>query len=236
MNLSILLGIVGPQQLIIILVVVLLLFGGRKIPELMRGLGGGIKEFKKANPNYRMMNGAFNITAPTDRNHLDAFEYMNQMNKHVPGIFNKLDAWASHSYPQPNFSGNPLTIGRWGIRAYDEELKHLKKLGVTRDFPVFITETGWAHAEGEKYDSRFLPEEITAKYFEFAFENIWLKDDRVRAVMPFTIMYEAPFDHFSWITKDKKPYLQFEKIKALPKTKGEPPALIKGSYRIEKCQ
>ena len=48
MNLSVLLGIVGPQQLIIILVVVLLLFGGRKIPELMRGLGGGIKEFKKA--------------------------------------------------------------------------------------------------------------------------------------------------------------------------------------------
>ena len=48
MNLSILLGIVGPQQLIIIVVVVLLLFGGRKIPELMRGLGGGIKEFKKA--------------------------------------------------------------------------------------------------------------------------------------------------------------------------------------------
>ncbi|NVK03359.1 MAG: twin-arginine translocase TatA/TatE family subunit [Flavobacteriia bacterium] len=33
---------------VLILVVVLLLFGGRKIPELMRGLGGGIKEFKDA--------------------------------------------------------------------------------------------------------------------------------------------------------------------------------------------
>lgn len=40
------LGIVSPQQLIIVLVVVLLLFGGRKIPELMRGLGQGVKEFK----------------------------------------------------------------------------------------------------------------------------------------------------------------------------------------------
>jgi sec-independent protein translocase protein TatA len=48
MSLSILMGWVGPNQLIIILVVVLLLFGGRKIPELMRGLGGGLKEFKKA--------------------------------------------------------------------------------------------------------------------------------------------------------------------------------------------
>lgn len=37
----------GPQ-VIIILVVVLLLFGGRKIPELMKGLGSGIKEFKNA--------------------------------------------------------------------------------------------------------------------------------------------------------------------------------------------
>lgn len=38
----------GPNQVILIVVVVLLLFGGRKIPELMRGLGSGIKEFKKA--------------------------------------------------------------------------------------------------------------------------------------------------------------------------------------------
>ena len=41
-------GAFGPQQVILILVIVLLLFGGRKIPELMRGLGSGIKEFKKA--------------------------------------------------------------------------------------------------------------------------------------------------------------------------------------------
>tara|TARA_B100000686_G_C16806896_1_gene991998 strand:+ start:26384 stop:26593 length:210 start_codon:yes stop_codon:yes gene_type:complete len=41
-------GMIGGQQIIIILVVILLLFGGRKIPELMRGLGSGIKEFKKA--------------------------------------------------------------------------------------------------------------------------------------------------------------------------------------------
>jgi len=38
----------GPFEIIIILVVVVLLFGGRKIPELMKGLGQGMKEFKKA--------------------------------------------------------------------------------------------------------------------------------------------------------------------------------------------
>ncbi|WP_203256639.1 twin-arginine translocase TatA/TatE family subunit [Hyunsoonleella ulvae] len=39
---------IGAPQIILIVVVVLLLFGGRKIPELMRGLGSGIKEFKDA--------------------------------------------------------------------------------------------------------------------------------------------------------------------------------------------
>ena len=45
---TILLGIIGPPQIIIILIVVLLLFGGKKIPELMKGLGKGVKEFKDA--------------------------------------------------------------------------------------------------------------------------------------------------------------------------------------------
>lgn len=38
---------IGPWEIVIILVVVLLLFGGRKIPELMEGLGKGVKSFKK---------------------------------------------------------------------------------------------------------------------------------------------------------------------------------------------
>lgn len=38
----------GPTEWIIIGIVILLLFGGRKIPELMRGLGKGVKEFKSA--------------------------------------------------------------------------------------------------------------------------------------------------------------------------------------------
>ena len=39
---------IGAPQIILIIAVVLLLFGGRKIPELMKGLGSGIKEFKNA--------------------------------------------------------------------------------------------------------------------------------------------------------------------------------------------
>ena len=48
MTLAILLGIIGPWQIALIAVAVLLFFGGKKIPELMKGLGQGMKEFKKA--------------------------------------------------------------------------------------------------------------------------------------------------------------------------------------------
>ena len=41
-------GKIGPLEIILILLVVVLMFGGRKIPELMKGIGQGLKEFKKA--------------------------------------------------------------------------------------------------------------------------------------------------------------------------------------------
>ena len=43
----------GTNEIIIILVIVLLLFGGRKIPELMRGLGKGVREFNDAKSNVK---------------------------------------------------------------------------------------------------------------------------------------------------------------------------------------
>jgi sec-independent protein translocase protein TatA len=50
---STLIGVIGTNEIIIILVIVLLLFGGRKIPELMRGLGRGVREFNDAKTNVK---------------------------------------------------------------------------------------------------------------------------------------------------------------------------------------
>ena len=51
---NILLGMIGPLQIVLIVLAVLLLFGGKKIPELMRGLGKGIREFKDGiNPDEK---------------------------------------------------------------------------------------------------------------------------------------------------------------------------------------
>lgn len=41
------LGVIGPWEIVIIFLVVLLLFGGKKVPELMKGLGKGVKSFRE---------------------------------------------------------------------------------------------------------------------------------------------------------------------------------------------
>jgi sec-independent protein translocase protein TatA len=48
MNINMLLFTLGPTEIILIVAVILLLFGGRKIPELMKGIGQGVRELKKA--------------------------------------------------------------------------------------------------------------------------------------------------------------------------------------------
>jgi len=45
---------IGPWQIVLIVIVILVLFGGKKIPELARGLAEGIKEFKKASKDIKV--------------------------------------------------------------------------------------------------------------------------------------------------------------------------------------
>lgn len=201
--------------------------------EYAQTLNEVIDDFKDVNSAYFILNGAFNISAATDINHLDAFTYMKRMNEELPGIFEKLDGWASHPYPQPNFTGDPGDIGRWSIRAYENELAFLKEsLGVRKYLPVFITETGWAHAEGANYNAGYLPVDIVAEYFKQAFEDVWLKDDRIMAVIPFTVWYAPPYDHFAWVNKDGVAYKHYEVIKELPKITGTPESLEKAQVLL----
>ncbi len=211
---------------------------GRVAPaEYARVLDYTIAEFKAQNDNFFMLNGAFNVSAPSNVSHMDAFDYMYQMNKEVPGIFSKLDGWASHPYPQPNFSGSPYDTGRWSIRAYEDEIAYLKDtLGVTKDLPVFITETGWAHAEGETFNASFLGLVDVSRNLEIAFREVWLKDDRVKAVIPFTIWYEPPFDHFAWVNRDGVPYDHYNVVKELHKIAGTPNKMVSTKVRNLVCE
>jgi hypothetical protein len=183
-----------------------------------------ITVFKKQNKSFYMLNGALNASAPDNLSigYKSPQNFLSEMHKAKPGIFEKLDGWASHSYPQPNFSGSPYSEGLWSIRAYDRELAYLKSIGVKKDFDVFITETGWAHAEGDNYNSSYYTSEQIGDFLEIAFEEVWLQDDRVKAVMPFTIYFKPPFDHFSWVNEDYVPYAQFQILKKIKKTAGTP--------------
>jgi sec-independent protein translocase protein TatA len=63
-----LLGSLGTTEIILILLIVVLMFGGRKIPELMRGLGKGIREFNDAKNNVKREIEDGIKEDPSDRN------------------------------------------------------------------------------------------------------------------------------------------------------------------------
>jgi sec-independent protein translocase protein TatA len=64
----ILLGAFGTQEAILIVIAILILFGGRKIPELMKGLGKGIREFNDAKNNVRKeIEDSGNTNEPTSK-------------------------------------------------------------------------------------------------------------------------------------------------------------------------
>ncbi|MBI2196647.1 hypothetical protein HYU45_03470 [Candidatus Daviesbacteria bacterium] len=200
-----------------------------------------ITALKNKNRDFFVLNGGFDASAPPKApKYEDQVTFMRLMEEAVPGIFEKLDGWTSHSYPNPEFAGSPDASGRGTVRTYVWEMEQLKNLGVNKKLPIFITETGWKHAEGINYDPKLPDADTVSVNLQKAFENAW-NLDRIVAVTPFLLSYqEAPFDHFSFkkITgekqKEKLPdirilgvqypeyYSMYQTIMDLPKVAGEP--------------
>ncbi len=183
-----------------------------------------ITALKLKNRDFFVLNSGFDASAPPKPpQYEDQVIFMKQMEEAVPGIFNKLDGWVSHSYPNPGFVGSPNASGRGTVRTYVWELQLLKQFGVTKNLPVFITETGWKHSEGVIHNS-FLPSpETLSNYFTLAFNNAW-NNSRIVAVTPFLLSYQdTPFDHFSfkkYNLNEFHPHYQI--ISKLPKISGKP--------------
>lgn len=201
-----------------------------------------ITALKNKNSDFFVMNAGFDASAPFKLPiYMDEETFLVQMEKAVPGIFNKLDGWVSHSYPNPGFSGSPTDTGKGTIRTWLWEAQVLRSLGVVKNLPVFITETGWKHAEGIDFDKSLPLAEVTSNYYKTAFETAW-NSERIMAVTPFLLNYqENPFDHFSFkkISGEKQNlkilgisannekdnseyYPHYDLIKSLPKVKGKP--------------
>lgn len=172
-----------------------------------------IKALKAKSDDFFVLNAGFDASAPQKApNYFDETYYLKAMNDEIPGIFDKLDGWVSHSYPNPEFIGSPDGTGKGSVRTWKWELDYLKSLGVKKELPIFITETGWRHAEGITYN-RFWPNEDTlSQYYKKTFEIAW-NDPKIVVVTPFLLNYqEPPFDHFSF----KKPDGQKQDTKIAP--------------------
>lgn len=212
-------------------------WGGKIDPgEYATVLDRALTVFRQKNPDFLVLNAGLDQVAPNSATTMDELTFLQQMESKVPGIFKKLDGWASHSYPDHGFVGKPWEGGRGTIRGYEWERAILKKnFGLDKDLPVFITETGWPHNTNEKLrikKEKFYDEELVAEYTRLAFNNIWLPDEKVMAVSPFILNYPYyPFANFSWLNSQGDPYPQYEEVKSLNKVKGEPEQ--KEAYELE---
>lgn len=177
-------------------------------------LDATIAALKQKSQDFFVLNAGFDASAPEEQpSYEDEVKFLTEMNQAVPGIFDKLDGWDSHSYPNPGFVGSPDASGRGSVRTYRWEEAVLKNLGIEKDLPVFITETGWKHAEGLQYDSSLPNAQTVGDYFKQALESAWT-DPKIVAVTPFLLNYqEPPFDHFSFKKPDGE--VQSQKILGL---------------------
>lgn len=186
------------------------------------------KQLKASNEDYFVMLGGLDGAAPQYPTQFwDSGEFMREVCKEpqfCKELFENIDGWTSHSYPNPGFSGSVWDNGKKSIRGYEYELSLLKELGVIKELPIFITETGWL---AEK-----LSEEVIAENYRIAFEQIWGQDRRIQAVTPFVFKYlSEPFIGFSW-KKEEGYSAQYEVVKDLPKESGNPEQIEKGTIAV----
>lgn len=182
--------------------------------EYARILSGTIEIFKSRSEDFFMLNAGFDAAAPNNRQLTEEFLFLFLMNKSAPGIFEKLDGWASHSYPNPDFSSSPYFKSRPGILTFSHELKYLQRNYAVSNLPVFITETGW---RGDNF-----PQKTLSEFYKIAFTQAW-NSKNIVAVTPFTLdARDGNFAKFSWLQPDGREKEQFKTVSLLPKVGGRP--------------
>jgi len=168
-----------------------------------------------------MLSG-FDASAPNGESTIDETKFLREMIAYNPDLFTNIDGWASHSYPNPGFTGKVSDSGRGTLRTYRWELDLLNSLGVKKNLPVFITETGWPHQEGNNNINYYSADDVS-ELINLASEEIW-KDQNIIAVTPFVLNYPFyPFSNFSWQKREGDTfYSQFDSYRSIPKIIGKP--------------
>ena len=179
-----------------------------------------------------MLPAGLDVSAASDDKSLDAAAYLNKMYTAKPELFELLDGWTSHSYPNPGFSGSAFASGRSTVRSYAWEREYLRSLGINKSYPIFITETGWVHTFGVTNNFGLLSPEAVGQALQQAANVSWADKDIV-AITPFIFNYQGlPFDHFSWKKLGSNGYYpHYYSYQSIEKLKGQP--YQRESYTLE---
>ena len=186
-------------------------------------------KLKTANPNFFVLSGALDLASPESPPSFKSAPLVYQeIYSYNREYFDNIDGLASHSYPNHGFLGTPKDSGQHSILGYSWELDFIKNLGITKEFPVFITETGWPHKEGyNRKKNNFYTTKTTSQFLYDGY-SIWSQDNRIKAVTPFIYNYpQEPFDHFSWLDQNETLYPDYQKIIDMTKNQNKPEQITK---------
>lgn len=194
--------------------------------EYSKLLAFSINIFKSRSQDYFMINAGLDNAAPEQLpEYQSQYNYLRGMETAVPGIFNQIDGYSSHSYPNPGFSQPPTRVSPMSISSFTFERELLKSMS-SKKLPVFITETGWTALAINDLER--------ADFYQNAFKNAW-SDLEIVAVTPFLLRANGAFQEFSFLDENGNPTPQYKMIKSLSKTKGTP-ALAKKPADLLKAQ
>ena len=150
---------------------------------------------------FIILPAALDLDAPNGTNTMEAFAYLDKLYDYDKEIFTYIDAWNSHSYPNPGFVSSPRRNGKNSMKGFIRELDYLR--GKTnRDYKVFITETGWKLS--------YKTEPWLENYYTYCMQHIW-SHYQVVAVTPFVLKGSpGPFSSFSFLDEQSKPTAHYE--------------------------
>ncbi len=164
-------------------------WGGTIDPESYARIAHfGAQWLNTESANYVVLPAAADLAAPNGSSTMEAFTFWKRALAAEPDLLYQLDAWNSHSYPNPAFLASPMRTGQNSLRGFEHELAFLEQYNI-KEWQVFITETGWRQIPTNARNM--------ANYYQYAHENIW-NTAQVVAVTPFLWQgAPGPFAEFS---------------------------------------
>jgi len=188
-------------------------YGGLANPEEYADiLNNAIDIFKSRSSDFFILPAGLDNAARTGNDAVHWKTFLTRMHRTQPDIFNKIDGWTSHAYPNPDFSVRPDLSGSNKIDSFRYDLAFLKRF-TGKKLPVFITETGWSN--------RYLSDSQISYYYQYAFSKVW-SDPNIVTVTPFLLnAQDGPFKQFSFLNQSQEPKVFAYNLSALAQA-GQP--------------